>query len=175
VIIDGIAVLSIWVFVWLTMATRESLDVTTAALFISAISALYEVALIARFGQTAGKAVVGIAVVNVSGANPTIRQSVVRYIAKTLQPLVGISRWFRDPSRIVGALITQAWQIVLLVSVATDGRRQGLHDRVAQTWVVNVTLREPFRVRFRAAPGAQAELKIIEQSNIRKRRVRARR
>ena len=174
VIIDGIVVFAMWALVWVTIAGREGFDVTSIALFMSAIGALYEISLIAGFGQTAGKAVVGVAVVNASGARPTIRHSIVRYIAKTLQPWGALSRWFGVPGRLTGALITQAWEVVLLGSTATNGQRQGLHDRFAQTWVVNVADREPHR-RLRLPPGPQAELTIVERSNIRKRRIKARR
>src|SRR5437764_4294993 len=67
VLIDGVAVLVIWVFVWLAIRERLGLDVTSVASINAANAALYEVALIALFGQTVGKAAVGIAVVNASG------------------------------------------------------------------------------------------------------------
>lgn len=73
VLVDGVTVLLVWAFVWLTIAGRRGLDVTFIALWYSAIGALYEVTLTERFGQTVGKAVVGIAVVSVSGDSPSLR------------------------------------------------------------------------------------------------------
>ena len=182
VLIDGVAVLVIWVFVWLAIRERLGLDVTSVASINAASAALYEVALIALFGQTVGKAAVGIAVVNASGENPAIWQSVVRYVVKTLAPLGSVWRWSGPDSRVLGALIIQAWEVLLLVSIVANGRRQGVHDRVGQTFVVNVKPRNPVTTEADAAgslsrrlSGRGVPVPLVTIDQIRKRRIPPRR
>lgn len=181
-ILDGLVVLVIWAVAWLAIRDRVELDVASVASINAAIAAIYEVMLIALLGQTVGKAAVGIAIVNMWGENPTASQSVLRYIAKTLIPLGLISRWFGARLRIVGALTIQAWQILLVVSIVTNGRRQGVHDRVGRTCVVYVKPRDPVPSEADTARSLTRRLSrhatpvpLVTVDRIRKRRISRRR
>jgi len=92
VVVDGLVVGVLGGLVWLAFPGHEHLALTSTSLLYAAVAAIYEVVFIAGFGQTVGKAVVGIAVVDFAGENPTIGSSVVRYMAKSLQPLLALSR-----------------------------------------------------------------------------------
>lgn len=180
-VIDGIAIVLIGGAALAALSARQELDIRSAATMYAAVGALYEVLLIARFGQTAGKAIVGIAVVNVSGERPTIGQSGGRYLLKSLQPLGLLSRWIGTPSPFASALVGSGWEVVLLVSIATGRNGQGLHDRIARTTVVNVAYREPHSDRppplaaRLSGRGTPVELITVERPRVPKRRVRTRR
>jgi uncharacterized RDD family membrane protein YckC len=156
------------------MPGRQDLDIAATSTLYAAIGAAYEVLLIARFGQTAGKAIVGIAVINISGRHPTIGQSALRYVLKSLQPLGILSRWSGTPSPVASAAVATGWELLLLVSIASNGQGQGLHDRIARTVVVNVTHREPLTARL-SRRGTPVELTTVERSKVRKRRIRCER
>jgi uncharacterized RDD family membrane protein YckC len=117
---------------------------------------------------------VGIAVVNLSGEHPAIGQSALRFFLKSLQPLGIVSRWSGTPSSVAAAAVGTAWDILLLVTIASNGQGQGLHDRVVRTVVVNVTRRESLTSRL-SGRGAPRELTIVERFHVPKPRIRVRR
>lgn len=158
-VIDGIVIVLIGGVAWLAIPGRQDLDIRATATVYAAVGALYEVLLIARFGQTAGKAVVGIAIVDASNGHPSIGRSALRYLLKSLQPLGVLSRWVGTPSPIASAFVVTGWQLVLLASIVSNVHRRGMHDRIARTVVVNVTHRPPFSERV-SGRGLQAALTI---------------
>src|SRR3954471_17633587 len=118
-------------------------NVRASAARYAAIGAGYEIFCVWRFGQTVGKRVARIAIVTASEAHPKFVQSVVRFVVKTLQPLVSLSRWFAFRTRLAYAFGETIWQVVLLVSIVSNRERKGLHDNVAGTWVVDVRPTRP--------------------------------
>jgi uncharacterized RDD family membrane protein YckC len=174
VLIDGIVIALMGGLAWLAIPGRQELDIAVTSTMYALIGAVYEVILVARFGQTAGKAIVGIAVVNISCDHPTVGQSALRYVVKSLQPLGVLARWLGTPSRLASAFVGTGWDLVLLSSIASNGQGQGLHDRLARTAVVNVARREPSSVRV-SGRSAPVELTFVERGKVRKRRIRARR
>jgi uncharacterized RDD family membrane protein YckC len=96
---------------------------------IGLFGAAYEVGLTTWRGQTIGKQAVKIVVVCDNDLPPSLAHSLLRFVAKTLQP-VG---WVRG---VEAALIVLLYQLALLASIATHQYRRGWHDRIAGTWVM---------------------------------------
>ncbi|MGH2773796.1 MAG: RDD family protein [Actinomycetota bacterium] len=89
-----------------------------ALLVVSIGFVLYEILLIAFLGQTLGKRVVGIAVIGPGGDVPGLRRSLVRWLSATALNIIPFLGFF-----VFGRII---W----------DPQRQGLHDKLAGTWVI---------------------------------------
>jgi uncharacterized RDD family membrane protein YckC len=86
---------------------------------IEVISLVYEVSLIATRGQTLGKMAMGIKVVaREDGRNPGWGKAGLRWLLPTVAGFV-----------LFGSLIVYLW-------VLWDPKRQGLHDKVAGTLVI---------------------------------------
>jgi uncharacterized RDD family membrane protein YckC len=98
-------------------------------------------------GQTLGKRVMGIKVVDDRGAEPTVGQALTRNI----------------PALVLFSWLTTA---VALVAVATDDRRQRLFDRAAATYVVDASV----GTRDRRATDADAGSGPMGSPNSRPRR-----
>ncbi|NJK79691.1 MAG: RDD family protein [Chloroflexaceae bacterium] len=77
--------------------------------------ALLEVFFLSTAGRTPGKTFMGIRVVNSEGRHPSLFQSIVRQLGKY-------------PSALL--LLSGFWWVLF------DGRRQGLHDKLARTFVI---------------------------------------
>lgn len=103
----------------------------------------YQIVTIACWGRTIGKTVVGTRVVAAADhSTPGWRRATLRW-AVVVGPLFvtvwlqsGIGRWI-DP------ILGNVWMIVVYVGVLHHPLRQGLHDRVADTLVVEDINREP--------------------------------
>jgi uncharacterized RDD family membrane protein YckC len=137
-----------------------SIEVSAAG--FAAAAAGYEILCVWRFGQTVGKRVVRIAVVTAGGARPSFVQSVLRYAVKTLQPLVALGRWFAFPTRLAYAFAGMLWEVVLLVSIVSNGERRAIHDNVAGTWVVDIRPRRTAALRKRRARARKRTSRVLE-------------
>ena len=82
----------------------------------SVINALYEIIMTYKFGGTAGKLLLGMKVVDEDGKNISIGQSIGRYFSKMVSDFI----------LCIGYLI-----------IAWDKKKQGLHDMMASTYVIN--------------------------------------
>ena len=90
------------------------------------IGVLYEVGMVARFGGTAGKLILGIGVITVGGRFPPgLQTALLRWLpaALGLIPLVGF-------------LASGVVSIVSVVWLFTDVRRRTVNDKFAKTYVV---------------------------------------
>lgn len=113
------------------------------SLAMMVLVASYQIVTIARWGRTIGKTVVGTRVVAATDhSTPGWRRATLRW-AVVVGPLFvtvwlprGIGRWI-DP------IVGNVWMIVVYVGVLRHPLRQGLHDRVAGTLVVEDITREP--------------------------------
>jgi uncharacterized RDD family membrane protein YckC len=107
------------------------LDGVNRVFVVLAASALYEVLLIAYDGQTLGKRVVGLAVVDdVSGDIPTTSQAVRRWLVLSA-------------AGTVIAVASTSWlafvfDLAVLLLVLQPPLHRGLHDRAAGTIVMKV-------------------------------------
>jgi uncharacterized RDD family membrane protein YckC len=126
-LLDGVVLLPVWIL--LLSAFGADLDGGIADVPEAAVRCLwlvavaYEIVLVARTGQTLGKRWMRIKVVDgTTGANPDWDQAGRRAAPALLQivPLVG------------------AFAGLLYLPALWRPRRQGLHDRLANTVVVNV-------------------------------------
>ena len=100
---------------------------TSVSLILLVVGMAYEVGLIATRGQTIGKIVMNIRVVNAdSGAIPAAGSSFVRWAVPSVFALIG--NWVD----VVGLLA-----IIVYLSLVWGRRRQGWHDKAANTIVVN--------------------------------------
>jgi uncharacterized RDD family membrane protein YckC len=112
---------------------------------------LYSVLLHARFGQTIGKMVTGVRVLDVSEARiPTLRQAFIRdigYISLNTLSLaylifLVVSGQYvsgAEGTTLPGQILTWAsfgWFLIELISMATNDKRRALHDFIAGTVVV---------------------------------------
>ena len=93
---------------------------------------VYEVALTTWAGQTVGKRVVGMVVVDAEDGYPDLWHSTVRYVAKTLFPLTLLLP-------VTARLAISFYPFVVLASIAFDGYRRGWHDHAAGTTVLWTT------------------------------------
>ncbi|MDE2765857.1 MAG: RDD family protein [Chloroflexota bacterium] len=104
---------------------------------VSAVIVLiYYVGLTAILGQTLGKMAMGIRVVNIDGEKPApvtvlTREVIVRVLGTVLAVVLGP---IIAPG--TGALIGGIVALVAIIWILFDDRRQGLHDKVAKTFVV---------------------------------------
>ena len=104
-----------------------------AVLAISFLPLLGDTWLTAWNGTTPGKFVLGIRVVNVHGFAPGWRSSILRTIVMMWPVMLA---YWPGPLGQLAVVITPAWFLLLVVSIARDPESQGLHDRVAGTRVV---------------------------------------
>lgn len=104
-----------------------------AVLAISLLPLLGDTWLTAWNGTTPGKFVLGIRVVNVHGFAPGWRSSILRTLVMMWPVLLA---YWPGPLGQLAVVITPAWFLLLVVSIARDPESQGLHDRVAGTRVV---------------------------------------
>ena len=97
---------------------------------------IYFVGLTVTLGQTLGKMAMGIRVVNIDGEKPgvgamLIREVIVRVpfivLAVVLGPILG-----PDSGAGIGVIVL----LIAIIWILFDDRRQGLHDKVAKTFVV---------------------------------------
>jgi uncharacterized RDD family membrane protein YckC len=86
------------------------------------VFALYSIVFWSMIGQTPGKAILGLRVVQTSGKRPTVGCSIVRFLAY----------WISALPLFLGFL----W-------VFSDGQRQGWHDKIAHTCVTYVRKPRP--------------------------------
>ena len=104
---------------------------------VSAVIVLiYYVGLTSMLGQTLGKMAMGIRVVNIDGEKPgpvtvLTREVIVRVLGTVLAVVLGP---VIDPN--LGILIGSIVTLVAIIWILFDDRRQGLHDKVAKTFVV---------------------------------------
>ena len=125
--LDGVVLLPVWVALLAAFGTDFSgglADIPQGALSCFWLVAVaYEIGMIARGGQTVGKRWLGIKVVDaVTGAVPNLDQA-GRRAAPVLVQIIPV----------IGALGP-----LLYAPALWRPRRQGLHDRLAATVVVNV-------------------------------------
>ena len=118
-------------------ATDPDAEFNAVSSAVSAVIVLiYYVGLTAMLGQTLGKMAMGIRVVNIDGEKPGLvpvltREVIVRVLGTVLAVVLGP---VIDPG--VGALIGGIVALVAIIWILFDDRRQGLHDKVAKTFVV---------------------------------------
>ena len=94
------------------------------------LAAVYEIAFVALTGQTLGKRLLGIQVVDVTtGRPPRLDGATIRYLVPSVPALL--------PE--IGAVIT----IAIFLSATWSPTRQGWHDRAAATVVVRAASRRP--------------------------------
>ena len=112
-------------------------DFNVVSSVVSAIIVLiYYVGLTATLGQTLGKMALGIKVVNVDGEKPGFgavltREVIVRVLGTVLAVVLGP---VIDPG--LGSAIGGVVALIAIIWLLFDSRRQGLHDRVAKTFIV---------------------------------------
>jgi uncharacterized RDD family membrane protein YckC len=117
--------------------------------------ALYSILLHGFFGQTIGKRVMGVKVLDRAGARLSMKQAVLRdsfYVVYTMVslaidlPAVASGRNPYDPetaslatlglARILSLSATMLWSFIEVVTMLTNEKRRALHDFIAGTVVV---------------------------------------
>jgi len=111
---------------------------------------VYEVVLTTWAGQTVGKRVVGMVVVDAQDGYPDLWHSTIRYVAKTLFPLTLLLP-------VTARLAIGFYPFVVLASIAFDGYRRGWHDHAAGTTVLWTTTRRSPTTRIAAAARPQPQ------------------
>jgi uncharacterized RDD family membrane protein YckC len=132
-VVDALIVVLLGGVLHATIPGWHNGTVEVSAAGYAATAAAYEILSVWRFGQTVGKRVVRVAVVTAGGSHPSLVQSVLRYVVKTLQPLVALGRWFAFPTRLAYAFADTIWEATLLVSIVSNRERRAIHDNVADT------------------------------------------
>lgn len=89
---------------------------STATDINSVLTAIYSVTMITLYGATVGKMAVGIRVVTVDGSKITWTKAIMR--------------------EIVGKFVSAIILLIGFIMVAFDAKKQGLHDKIAGTYVV---------------------------------------
>lgn len=97
---------------------------------------IYYVGLTSMLGQTLGKMAMGIRVVNIDGEKPGLRavltrEVIVRVLGTILAVVLGP---VINPG--TGAFIGGVVALIAIIWILFDDQRQGLHDKVAKTFVV---------------------------------------
>ncbi|HST00310.1 MAG TPA: RDD family protein [Usitatibacter sp.] len=125
-------------------------------LLSDAIPAAYTVILHARCGQTLGKMVTGVTVLDVSESRlPTLLQAALRDIGEIVIDLIAVffvgylavtagyvpGAEYNSPAWLVIGYSALAWFIIEVATMLTNGKRRALHDFIAGTVVVRVPRR----------------------------------
>ena len=105
---------------------QESGDLERITIIVLAIAVLYETVLVATWGKTLGKAVIGTKVIGTGGEDPP------RLLAAGVRAIVPVT-----PTLIIPELGT-ILMVFIYAWLAWDRNRQGLHDKAAKTYVVKV-------------------------------------
>ena len=103
---------------------ESSGDLQRVAFIILAIAVVYETILVATWGKTIGKAVIGTKVIGTGGEDPP------RWLAALVRGIVPVA-----PSLVLPELGTVI-MVVIYAWLVWDRNRQGLHDKAARTYVV---------------------------------------
>jgi len=115
----------------------------------------YKVVLHARFGQTAGKAVTRIRVMNIAEDRlPSIKQAFLREIGSIILSACTLGYWiylitthnFTAKARLASIFLSIlfkldfGWIVMEFVTMMTNKRRRAIHDFIASTVVVRTTI-----------------------------------
>ena len=93
-----------------------------------AISAVYWIVAIGRFGRTVGGLAVGVRAIDVNGAVPGYGRATVRWAVPASTSLLGVIPFVG----FFGPLL----QLLIYLWILWDPQRQGLHDKAAGTYVI---------------------------------------
>jgi uncharacterized RDD family membrane protein YckC len=119
-------------------------------IFHTSVSYLYNIILHTFFGQTIGKMLTGIKVLDVSETPITFRQSVYRDIIPLILGVIflcgdiytistiGIEFVGNSIFYVIMTNILLVWAVLELVSMLTNEKRRSIHDFIAGTVVVRV-------------------------------------
>ncbi len=115
-----------------TISFDESGVSTVDGVVQAAVAFGYYFLLTAVFGATLGKMALGMRVVdengNKAGMVPVlVREAIARALGAMITALVGAS---------IGDLVGLAVGVIIIILILFDEKRQGLHDKVAKTFVV---------------------------------------
>ncbi len=103
----------------------DSLPILLIMVIAAAAWLIYLLRLIAYRGLTPGKAAMNIKIVRADGRPPGCRGMVLREI---------VARWILGAIPIIGPI----WLLVATIWILFDDHNQGLHDKIAETYVVKV-------------------------------------
>lgn len=131
-IIDGVivgAVIVVLLFAFGGGITDDSTSTGTGFGFFLlgfVITAAYEVGMVSSRGQTIGKIWLGIKVVRAEDddLHPPIGRAAIRWVLPNVVSLFGF----------IGSLLT----LLIYLSAAWDGQKQGWHDKAARTLVIKI-------------------------------------
>lgn len=148
-IIDGIVFFPIgFIQNWIFEPGKSESLIITWTIFITITSTLYSVLLHYKYGQTVGKMVVKIKVVDVNETrNMKFRQSFLRdciYILIEILAviyIVSISGTFWDKLESYNNIVSNAqllWILIELITMFTNPKRRALHDYMAGSVVIRV-------------------------------------
>ncbi|HJX27068.1 MAG TPA: RDD family protein [Thermoanaerobaculia bacterium] len=143
---------------WLDDVVRASVQVPAVLIVWSILRCtafwLYNVLLHARYGQTLGKMVVGVKVLDVNEqSTPTLRQAFLRDIVYIILNTLGLgymiylivmNQYSVDSHRLTLPLqmlggAAFGWSLLELITMLTNSKRRALHDWIAGTVVVRET------------------------------------
>lgn len=117
IIIDIIILIIVNSFVGILTGTGASGTAGFGALLSLALGAAYYIIGFSRYGQTVGKLAVGIKVVDVNGGLLSVGSAAVRYVGYWVSSILLLIGYFM---------------------VIWDPKKQGLHDKMAGSYVVKV-------------------------------------
>jgi uncharacterized RDD family membrane protein YckC len=152
--IDGLALGPLWLLDWgVQSATNAPIVLAVWFILFTVSFDVYTVVMHAKYGQTLGKMVLGIKVLDVSETKLSFRQSALRDIVPIVLSVtticVGLPRVFAglDPYKgsaelnwldefwLYGSLI---WFVAELATMLTNAKRRAVHDFIAGSVVVRV-------------------------------------
>ena len=150
-VVDGIVFLPInFMDKWVYSNIRWNGVLVIWFVFASSLPYLYNVLMHGKYGQTVGKMVTKVKVVDVSLAKLSMRQAFLRdsvYIALTTAAIIiGIpeildgGNSYQNPNTLSAWILVYAslaWFVVELVTMLTNSKRRALHDFIAGSVVVN--------------------------------------
>ncbi|HEY7182310.1 MAG TPA: RDD family protein [Blastocatellia bacterium] len=150
-VVDGIVFLPInFMDKWVYSNIRWNGVLVIWFVFASSLPYLYNVLMHGKYGQTVGKMVTKVKVVDVSLAKLSMRQAFLRdsvYIALTTGAIIiGIpailegGNSYQNPNTVSALILVYAslaWFVVELVTMLTNSKRRALHDFIAGSVVVN--------------------------------------
>jgi uncharacterized RDD family membrane protein YckC len=114
-------------------------------IIFSAITPAYPIYMHGRFGQTFGKFIAGVRVIDINGGRVSYKQAAVRDFVPLL--LAPIPMWYISHFYITGDLPSAAlfkaayalallWVVLELLTMLLNDRRRAIHDFIANTVVI---------------------------------------
>ena len=152
--IDSLVLLPLWFADFLIWANVSSLALLVPwYLFYAVVEPMYTIGLHAKYGQTIGKMVMGVKVLDISEQKLSLKQAVLRDIVPLVLTILGVASMLPSVVRginpyspefelttldLIAIYAGIGWALVELVTMLSNPKRRAIHDFIAGSVVVRL-------------------------------------